>query len=108
MAPEEVKALRKALGCSARDLGAALEVPAETILAWEKGELFPTKQYVEKLEALRAQGPGAVGKRRKADRSPIELLEDPEVWSLFRKLLTNRDLRAEVLKLAAKFPDPEV
>ncbi len=107
MSPDEVKALRKELGCSARDLGAALDVPTETILAWEKGELFPTKQYVDKLAALRAKGPSAFPKKGQKAKSPMELLADPELWSLFRKILTNAELRKEVLKLAAKVPDPE-
>jgi transcriptional regulator with XRE-family HTH domain len=106
MSPGDVKAIRKALGCSARDLGAALDVPSETILAWERGDLFPTKAHVERLNALREKGPAAFkGKGR--ERSPLQLLADPEIWSLFRKLLANRELRAEVLKLAAKVPDPD-
>lgn len=107
MSPDEVKALRKALGCSARDLGAALGVPSETILAWEKGELFPTKAYVDKLVALREKGPSAFPRKNKRDRSPMELLADPEIWALFRKILADPALRAEVMKLAAKVPDPE-
>lgn len=106
MSPGEVKAIRKALGCSARDLGAALGVPSETVLAWERGDLFPTKAHVEKLRALEEQGAAAI-RGRGRDTTPLELLADPEIWSLFRKLLSNRELRVEVLKLAAKVPEPD-
>ena len=46
------------------------------MLAWEKGELFPTKQYIDKMEALRAKGPGAIPRKSKGD-NPVKALADP-------------------------------
>mgnify|MGYP002140346735 CR=1 FL=1 len=56
MTPEEIKALRQELGCTARELSAALGIEQETVLAWEKAELFPTKRLVGKMEELRKLG----------------------------------------------------
>ena len=59
MTPDEIKALRKDLACTAKELAQAMGIEQSTVLAWEKGELFPTKQYVDKMNALRARGPAA-------------------------------------------------
>lgn len=108
MNAEEVRALRKELGCTARELAAALGVPGETVTGWEQGETFPTKQWVEKLEALRARGPGAVPRRaRKGGGTQVPALADPEFWSAFRKILAYAELRKDVLRLAEGYPDPE-
>ena len=45
MTPDELKALRKELSCTAKELAAALGIEQATVLAWEKGDLFPTKQF---------------------------------------------------------------
>jgi len=65
MTPEELKALRKDLSCTAKELAAAIGLDQATILAWEKGDLFTTKQYIDKMNALRAKGPGAVPRKSK-------------------------------------------
>jgi transcriptional regulator with XRE-family HTH domain len=106
MDADELKALRKELGVTARDLAATLGVEQETVLEWERGELFPTKAHVDKLEELRRAGPGSVPKRAKKGASPLELLADPAIWTLLRKLLVHDSLRREVLRLAEKHPDP--
>jgi DNA-binding XRE family transcriptional regulator len=105
MTPEEIKAVRKDLACTAKELAAALEVDQQTVLAWEKGELFPTKKHVDKMNELRAKGPSAIPKTAKGS-NPIQTLTDPNVWTLFRKLLAHKKLRDEVGKLAATYPDP--
>jgi transcriptional regulator with XRE-family HTH domain len=106
MEADELKTLRKELGVTARDLASALGVDQETVLAWERAELFPTKAHVEKLRALHRAGPSSVPKRAKKGASPLELLGDPAIWSLLRKLLVHDALRREVLRLAEKHPDP--
>ena len=53
MTPEEIKALRQELSCTARELAGALDLEQDTVLAWEKGEQFPTKRYVDSMEDLR-------------------------------------------------------
>jgi transcriptional regulator with XRE-family HTH domain len=105
MTPEEIKQARIALKCTAKELAAALDLEPATISAWERGEQFPTKQYVEKIQAFVAQGPAAIPKRAKGG-DPYENLRDPEVWTLIRKLLAHPKLRAEVAKIAAKYEEP--
>jgi len=103
--PDAIKALRKELGCTAKELAAALGIDQATVLAWERGELFPTKQYVDKMDAFRAVGPSAVPRRAKGV-SPMRALADPVVWEAVRKILAHKPLRDEVLRLAAGYSDP--
>lgn len=105
MTPDDLKALRKELACTAKELAQALGLDQATVLAWEKGELFPTKPYVDKMEALRAKGPAAIPKKAKG-ADPIKVLADPALWELVRKLAAHKKLRDEVVKLAAAYPDP--
>jgi transcriptional regulator with XRE-family HTH domain len=105
MTSDELKALRKELSCTAKELANALGLEQSTVLAWEKGDLFPTKQYIDKMEALRAKGPGAIPKKAKGS-DPLKQLGDPVVWELVRKLLVHKKLRDEVAKLAGAYPDP--
>jgi transcriptional regulator with XRE-family HTH domain len=107
MTPEEIKALRAELKCTARELGAALEVEQATVLKWESGELFPTKKHVDLMGALRAKGPSAIPRKaRGAQPPPMRLLADPAVWELLRKLVAHKKLRDDVTKLAAAYADP--
>jgi len=105
MTPEEIKALRKELACSAKELAAALGVEQATVLAWEKAELFPTKAYVDRMSELRTKGPSSIPKKAKGG-DPIKALSDPQVWELLRKIAAHKKLRDEVAKLAEKYPDP--
>jgi len=104
----DVRALRKELGCTARELAQAVGVDGEIVTAWEAGEQFPTKQWVARLEKLRAEGPSSVPRRpRKGQaKSPMDRLADPALWTLVRKLLQHPDLYAEVSRLAEGFADP--
>lgn len=105
MSPEDLKALRKDLSCTAKELAQALGIDQATVLAWEKGELFPTKAHVDKMNELRARGAGAIPKKAKGPE-PLKVMTDPALWQLVRKLLTHKKLRDEALKLAAAYPDP--
>src|SRR4051812_16997149 len=102
MAPEDIKALRKELGCTARELATALGIEQEEVLAWERGDLFPTKQWVSKMETLRAKGPQAIPRKKKTQRgqTPMVALANADVWRLFRKLLVHPEFRASVAELA--------
>lgn len=102
----ELQALRKSLGVTARDLAGAIGVDQETMLAWERGELFPTKKHVDALLKLREAGPGAVPKRPKKGATPMAVLGDPAMWTLVRKVLAHEALRREVMKAADKYADP--
>ena len=105
MTPDALKALRKDLACTAKELAAALELDQATVLAWERGELFPTKRYIDAMQALLVKGPGAIPKKAKSPE-PMKVLADPLVWELVRKLVGHKKLRDEVAKLAAGYPDP--
>ena len=105
MSPDELKALRKELACTAKELAAAIGLEQATVLAWEKGDLFPTKPYIDKMNALRAKGPGAIPRKSKGT-DPIKQLADPHLWELFRKIAAHKKLRDEVSKLAAGYSDP--
>ena len=105
MTPDELKALRKELACTAKELAAALDLEQATVLAWERGELFPTKAYIDAMNALRARGPGAIPRKSKGD-DPLKALADPMTWELLRKIAAHKKLRDEVAKLAAKYKDP--
>lgn len=106
MTPDEIKGLRKDLACTAKELAQALGIEQTTVLAWEKGDLFPTKVYVDKMEALRTRGPAAIPKKAKGD-APMKVLADPALWELMRKLVAHKKLRDEVVKLAAAYADPK-
>jgi transcriptional regulator with XRE-family HTH domain len=107
MNPDDIKALRKELACTAKELAAALGIDQPTVLAWEKAELFPTKVYVDRMAELRAKGPAAIPRKsRGAGANPVKSLADPSVWELVRKIAAHKKLRDEVAKLAEKYPDP--
>jgi transcriptional regulator with XRE-family HTH domain len=107
MTPDEIKAVRRELSCSAKELAVALHLEQKTVLAWETGELFPTKQYIDAMNALRAKGPSAIPRARKGGGdNPVKALADPAVWQLVRKIAAHKKLREAVAKLAAAYPDP--
>jgi transcriptional regulator with XRE-family HTH domain len=105
LTPDALKALRKDLGCTAKELAAALELDQGTVLAWERGELFPTKRYIDAMEALARKGAGAIPKKAKGG-DPMKVMADPLLWELVRKLAAHKKLREETAKLAAGYPDP--
>lgn len=88
----------------------ALGVPLAEIQSWEAGDRFPTKRWITRMESLRAQGPDGVvhhpPKASPSELSPIEQLNNPEVWRLLRKLLAHPQLFAEVVRVAAAYEDP--
>lgn len=106
MSPDDIKALRKELSCTAKDLALALGIEQATVLAWEKGDLFPTKPFIDKMEGLRKTGPAAIPKKAKGD-APMKVLADPALWELVRKLVAHKKLRDDVTKLAANYDDPK-
>ncbi len=107
MAPEDIKALRAELKCTARELAGALGLEQATVMKWEAGELFPTKKHVDQMEALRVKGPTAIPRKaRGAQPGPFHVLADPALWELVRKLVANKKLRDDVAKLASSYPDP--
>ncbi len=105
VSPDEIKAVRKDLQCTAKELAAALGLEQSTVLAWEKGDLFPTKQYIDKMTALRAKGPSSIPRKSKGT-DPVRALKDPAVWELLRKIAAHKKLRDEVAKLAQGYSDP--
>ena len=106
MTPEELKDLRKELQCTAKELAGALGIEQSTVLAWEKGELFPTKANVDRMNAFRAKGPSSIPKKSKAASDPMKTMSDPAFWTLVRKIAAHKKLRDEATKLADNYPDP--
>ncbi|MBN2197530.1 MAG: helix-turn-helix domain-containing protein [Polyangiaceae bacterium] len=112
MKPEEIRALREALHCSATQLGETLGVGAETVRAWERAELFPTKRWVAAMARLFAEGPAAVHRKRRrtcrAETDPvgIAVLARPEVQEIVRKLGMYPELMDQVQELASTYEDP--
>jgi transcriptional regulator with XRE-family HTH domain len=106
--PDDLRALRKELSCTAKELALALGIDQATVMSWERAELFPTKAYIDRMVELRAKGPGAIPRKSKAAADPIKSLSDPQVWEILRKVAAHKKLRDEVAKLAEKYPDPAV
>jgi transcriptional regulator with XRE-family HTH domain len=108
VSPEDIKALRKELGCTARELAGALNLEQKEVLSWEAGELFPTKRHVAQMELLRKKGPSAIVRqaRGKSKKTGVERLDDPKLWEVVKKLLEHPTLFDEVVKLADKYDDP--
>jgi transcriptional regulator with XRE-family HTH domain len=105
MSPDEIKKARAALKCTAKELALALELEPSTVMAWERGDEFPTKKNVARLAVLMEAGPSAIPRKAKGG-DPMDALRDPDVWLLIRKLLAHPKLRAEVVKLAVKYDEP--
>jgi transcriptional regulator with XRE-family HTH domain len=104
--PEDIRALRKELACTAKELAAATDVDQATVMAWERGDQFPTKVHVDRMQAIRAKGAAAIPRRAKGTSDPMKTLTDPAFWELVRKIATHKKLREDVAKLAEVYPDP--
>jgi transcriptional regulator with XRE-family HTH domain len=106
VSPDDIKQLRKELGCTARDLATTLGIEQREVLAWEAGQLFPTKRFVEQMKVLREKGPSAVVKSVKGKAvAPTDRLADPAFWAVVKKLALHPALYDQVSKLADKFDD---
>jgi transcriptional regulator with XRE-family HTH domain len=108
MLGDEIKLLRETLDCSIGELANAVGVDVKTLLAWETGDLFPTKKHEDRLVELRTRGPTAIIRkpRGKAAKNGVSLLAEPRLWAVVRKLLGHPDFFAEVEKLAERYEDP--
>lgn len=106
VSPDDIKQLRKELGCTARDLATTLGIEQKEVLAWEAGELFPTKRFVDQMQSLREKGPSAILKAAKGKAvAPTDRLSDPAFWMIVKKLALYPALYDQVSKLADKFDD---
>src|SRR5215471_14036610 len=103
VAPDEIRKLREELGCSLGDLARFVGVEPKTLLAWEAGDLFPTKRHVGRLNAARQ--PGALDRTKpKPPAAPgLDMLSEPRFWALVAKLAKHPELFAEVEKLAERY-----
>jgi transcriptional regulator with XRE-family HTH domain len=109
LSPEDIKQLRKDLKVTARDLAQALDVEQKEIVAWEAGERFPTKRYVDAMQKLKAKGPEAfprVPKAKPGAKIGVQRLNDPKLWEIVRKLLEHPALFDQVAELSARYNDP--
>lgn len=108
VSPEDIQALRAELKCTARELAETLGLEQKEVLAWETGELFPTKRWVTAMQRLKAAGPTSI--QRKPRGKPkgltgMQRLSDPELWLVIRKLLAHPALFDEVKKLSERYDD---
>lgn len=109
VSPDDIKQLRKDLGCTARELAETLGLEQKEVLAWEDGELFPTKRWVSAMERLKQAGPSAIKKKPRGKpkgAGGMARLHDAELWAIVRKLLAHPQLFERVKALAADFDDP--
>lgn len=108
MTPDEIKALRQELKCTARELAAALDLDQKDVLAWEAGDLFPTKRFVTQMEKLRRAGPDALPRtqRGKAKKVGLQRLDDPKLWEIVKKMCQHPALFEQVAKLSERFDEP--
>ena len=106
MTPEAMKALLSELKCTAKELARTLGLEQATVMAWERGELFPTKAVIVEMEALRARGPSAVARVTKKNDEPLRVLADQDFQGLLRKLLAHKALRDAATKLSESYADP--
>ena len=112
VSPEEIRALQKALRCSAGELARALKVEPKTVVQWESGELFPTKRHVDKMRELEGLGPSAIVRAVRAARAPrapatLLRLADPKLWEIVRKLAAHPTFFDQVARLAAEHSEPD-
>ncbi len=108
MSPDDIKQLRKDLKATARELAAALDIDQKEVVAWEAGERFPTKRYVDAMQKLGAKGPSAIPRTPKgkaAAKTGMQRLADPKLWEILRKLCEHPALFDQVAELAAKYGD---
>ena len=118
MSPEEIKDLRKQLKLSARELASAIKAETEDVWAWESGDRFPTKRFVNRMGLLKKKGPpkpnaasvpadkSVVPTSAPVNAPPMVKLGDPEFWALVRKLLAHPALYARASELAKTYADP--
>lgn len=103
MTADDIRALRKELAYSQRQLAEALKIEVEVVREWEREEHFPTKAHCAAMDALR-RSPTVRPAAKPV--SVMQHLADPRFFSLIRKLLAHPKLRTEADKLAAAYPDP--
>ena len=94
---------------TARDHAQALDVEQKEVVAWEAGERFPTKRYVDAMQKLKAQGAAAfprVSKAKPGAKVGVQRLNDPKLWEIVRKLLEHPALFDQVVELSSRYSDP--
>ncbi|HEX4476472.1 MAG TPA: helix-turn-helix domain-containing protein [Polyangiaceae bacterium] len=105
MVPDDIKRLRDELSLSLGELADAVGTDVRTVLAWESGDLFPTKRHSVRLVALREAGPQP--KPKKKPRAPApDPLADPRLWAVVRKLVAHPDFLDRAEQLAVEYEDP--
>lgn len=101
MTPEDIKALRKGLHLTARQLARALDVEGDDVVAWEAGERFPTKRLVTKMLNLREAGSSEQPAAQKApEPTQASALENPKLWAVVRRLVEDPAFLERVAKAA--------
>jgi transcriptional regulator with XRE-family HTH domain len=102
MEAEDIRALRKRLKLSMKDLADHLDVEVSVVSAWESGTLYATKKHVDLMKALSDHPPEPKTKLGLYEG----FLSDPRLLVALRKLLANDEMQEELMKLADRYPDP--
>lgn len=89
---------------SPRKLADELGTDSSTVLAWERGELFPTRKACRQMEALRSRVPSVPASAPSSDPD-LAPLADPRVWAVVRKLCRHDAFRQRVFELASSYDD---
>lgn len=106
MTAAEVIALRKALKCTQKDLAARLKVEVGVVQGWEAGTLFPTLKYVKKLAGINNmhhRGTESTEEDTENENRAKKEDSNAEFLEALRKALANPELRAEIIRLAARY-----
>jgi transcriptional regulator with XRE-family HTH domain len=101
MSPDEIKALRRRLGMTARALAEALRVDVDLVTDWERAVRFPTRRHVSAMSQLQLSP--ALPAQDQPNALPA-VLQEPRLWALVGKLAANPELAQAVYELADRYP----
>ncbi|HVU01743.1 MAG TPA: XRE family transcriptional regulator [Polyangiaceae bacterium] len=110
MSPADIRKLRAELDCSVGELAGTLGVEVKTVLAWESGDLFPTKKHADRLTAMAREGASAVVRKARPSAQPkrgLAALSEPRLWAVVRKLAAYPDFLTEVERLGERYDEPK-
>ena len=109
MSPDEVRQARRRLRLTARALGEVLGVDGKTVMAWERGDAFPTKRYCDAIARTEREATAKQPKEREPAPSSASLaaLQQPRLWALVAKLCAHPELLDAAEELAEDYELPE-
>ncbi len=108
MEADDIRALRKRLRISMKQLADHLGIESSEVTAWEMGARYPTKKHVDGMKELEASPPPTPSPASSTEEPDLfaGFLSDPRLAPAVRKLLAHPDLQEEFLRLAERWEDP--